>query len=90
MSEEGKKVTHVLPTFILILGKCGLVTIVKMDEDSSDLNDILKIENALGGAVGSRENESYYLIRCKYCFQNLFFYLTFKQSLESLFSLKLY
>jgi hypothetical protein len=39
-----------------------------MDEDS-DLNDILKIENALGGAVGSRENEEY-SIRCKYCFQN--------------------
>ncbi len=60
--------TNVLPAFSLILVTRGLVTIVKMDEDS-DLNDILKIENALGGAVGSRENEEYF-IRCKYCFQN--------------------
>ena len=36
-----------------------------MDEDS-DLNDLKKIENVLGGAASSRENESEYFIRCKY------------------------
>ena len=42
-----------------------------MDEDS-DLNDLKKIENVLGGAANSRENESEYFIRCKYFFQKLF------------------